>query len=451
MGFTVFRSSDSGAPTLSGTAGDLLNVLSACLVVNNVFTTADDASFTDRSAESRLDAGTAFALLPTPASGDRIYIGMTQPFSKARFDLAVVGIGGTYVWEYWNGSAWTTLTVVDGTSGFTADGQVTWTIPGSWATKAVNSVTQYWVRIRASANPSTTPTVNSISVTDWLEAFTGTNQKAYRPNTGNRLYLNVNDNGPGAGGAKEARVVGYETMSAVGTGTNLFPTATQAANGLFARKSASADGTTRSWIVVADHRTFYMFVLTTDISNTYFGWGFGEVYSIVSGSDSWNTMIVARSTENSAVGTVENLDIINTSSSGINTDMLGHYIARRAAGTGGSMPSAKIGDASLTGSSGTRVGMIGNMPYTNPADGGLYISPVRWVDTNGGSGNGIRGRIRGFWHFMHALGNVADGDTFSGAGDLAGKTFLVIKGGPGNGAALASVYIIETSDTLETN
>jgi hypothetical protein len=46
----------------------------------------------------------------------------------------------------------------------------------------------------------------------------------------------------------------------------------------------------------------------------------------------------------------------------------------------------------------------------------------------------------------HATTAFTDGDTFSGAGAYSGKTFLVIKG-----SASSGLYIVETSDTWDTN
>ena len=447
----LFKSTDSGAPTLDGQAGSLLNVLNSCLIVNKVFTTADDASFTDRTTEAQLRGGTAFNLLPTGVSGDRIYIGMTTKFGKCRFDLDTVGIGGTYVFEYWNGSAWTALTVVNGTSGFTADGQVTWTEPGSWATNAVNSVTQYWIRVRASAAPSTVPTVNCLSVTDWQREFDGTAGAVYRANTGNRLYLNVNDNGPGAGTTQEARVVGYETMTAFATGTNLFPTAAQQATQLFVRKSAAANGTARAWKVAADHRTFYFQCVSGDTASMYYGMAFGEVYSYLSGSDSWNTILIARSTENNTGGTVENLDAVSGGVSAFSTAQNGHYIARRSAGTGGSLNCDKypLLGVFLVGA-GSGFDAPSGLSYPNESDGGLYLSPVIVGFDN--IGTKIRGHMRGMWWAAHPKASFADGDTVSGTGALAGKSFEVVKGGPGlTASTLTSCIFYEVSDTVDVN
>src|ERR1043166_1591690 len=88
----------------------------------------------------------------------------------------------------------------------------------------------------------------------WTTPFTGTNKKAYRAPSGNRLYLRVQDDAPVT--AKEARITGYETMSDVDTGTNPFPTAAQnaASNSvacMIARKSFSADSTNRAYQIFA--------------------------------------------------------------------------------------------------------------------------------------------------------------------------------------------------------
>src|SRR5262245_26448894 len=93
----------------------------------------------------------------------------------------------------------------------------------------------------------------------WSKPFTGTNAAVFRMGGGNQFYLDVNDNGPGAGTGQEARVRGYETMTAVATGTGPFPTVAQLAAGIIVRKSAALSGTTRAWVMVADDRSFYLF------------------------------------------------------------------------------------------------------------------------------------------------------------------------------------------------
>ena len=281
----------------------------------------------------------------------------------------------------------------------------------------------------------------------WTKSYSGTNLAAYRQGTGsNQFYLKVRDDGPGAAGAQECRIRGFETMTQVtasndGTdGTNLFPTVAQLANGVFVRKSAAASSVVRPWIIVADQRTFYMFVLTGDTAGNYVGWMFGEFYSLKT-SDSGRCMIVARSTENSSslTSTIETMDMLTL----VNVAVTNHYIARDATGAVGSIACGKVGDASFTNLSGSNA-MVGLTAMLNPADHFIYLAPMRVTHATGG--NTVRGRMRGFWHWGHLLGACSDGQTFSGQGTLAGKSFLVIKQSGNSG-----VYIMETSNTWDTN
>jgi hypothetical protein len=89
----------------------------------------------------------------------------------------------------------------------------------------------------------------------WSKVYSGTNLAVYRAPAGNQLYLRVDDTGTTA-----ARIVGYETMSAVSTGTGPFPTEAQVAGGLYAPKSANVNATARNWVIVANDRFFHMWV-----------------------------------------------------------------------------------------------------------------------------------------------------------------------------------------------
>lgn len=82
-----------------------------------------------------------------------------------------------------------------------------------------------------------------------------------------------------------------------------------------------------------------------------------------------------------------------------------------------------------------------NPAYPNPADNSIYLSRL-FLASSVPTFTHLRGYARGVWSWLHN-GGVNDGDTFNGAGDLAGKSFLVIKNGPNQG-----LFIIETSNTL---
>lgn len=282
----------------------------------------------------------------------------------------------------------------------------------------------------------------------WSKAFTGTNTAAYRMatsgNTG--FYLNVNDAAPGAAGAREARLRGYETMSAIDTGTGPFPTVSQAATGVFVRKSTTADATARAWTLIADDATFYLFTETGDVVSPVACCSamFGDFESYTPG-DLYNCALIARPYENKT-GTAAFVDTANSTDSC--NDVLfmgvgpayspnqlaktipGHYTARSYTQAGGSIGFGKHHDLfkanTILGSGANNpwyaFGGVGDgsvsFPYPNPADGGLYASPI-WVHHS----NAVRGALRGLWAPLHVT-PLTHNDTFSGAGPLAGKTFL---------------------------
>jgi hypothetical protein len=110
----------------------------------------------------------------------------------------------------------------------------------------------------------------ALSAAGWTKSFSTTNKAAYRQNatgannTAAPMYLYVDDTGPGAGAAREARACGFETMSAITpTGTGQFPTAALSTIGVgtvVIRKSVSADAVARPWTIVANGQTIYLFM-----------------------------------------------------------------------------------------------------------------------------------------------------------------------------------------------
>jgi hypothetical protein len=295
------------------------------------------------------------------------------------------------------------------------------------------------------------------SAAGWTKAFSGTNKAAYRGGSGVQHYLRVQDDAPhGTALGREARIRGFETMSDVDTGTGDFPDTTQQTNGLIVRKSAATGTTARDWIIFADDRTIYGFFYSADVANVPTSWMFGEGFSLQSG-DAFNTIITARTgaNENSNVVTVtqENLTRLAPMSATASTRFAGlaHYMPRGYTGTGGSAHVGKHGD--MTKGDGASTGqsyLNGLVPYPNPEDGGLMLSPIWIHDPNTAPSYNIRGRMRGFWHFLHDPSSVADGDVFAGVGELSGKSFTVVKV-PFVATVTRAVCIIETSNTLETN
>lgn len=293
----------------------------------------------------------------------------------------------------------------------------------------------------------------------WTKPFTAASKAVLRPNSGTRFFLRIQDDGPGVGTFKEARITGYETMTDVDTGVNPFPTAAQGVGGIamvVARKSTTADATARPWVVVADSRTLYVFVLTGDSAGVYFAFSFGDFYSFVA-ADLYNCMIVGRNAENNGGITTETLDLVSSNAGGaLAATTAAHFFARAHTGLGTSVlcgvhsgDQAKKATSTVIADPNTSM-----MPLPNLPDGGMYFARV-WVhDPVTAPLYTVRGRMRGFWDYCGDNGGTAFGfadlSTLSGTGDLAGRSFLFLKRG-GNSGTRGSMYTIETSDTLETN
>lgn len=278
----------------------------------------------------------------------------------------------------------------------------------------------------------------------WTKPFTGTNKAVYRQSGGNLFYLRVQDDAPGAGGAKEARITGYEAMTDVDTGTNPFPTAAQGVGGIamqVVRKSVTLDATNRVCLGFADNRTVYFNALTGDTVGSYMSFGFGDFFSLVP-SDGFRCLINARVAENTGTAGTDRLDVL--SSTGFaNAVATGFYVARSYTGLGTSINLGKTGDYAKTA---TAVVGAGFVPFPNPSGGELFVAPVTISDPTTAPANSIRGRLRGFWSSVHPIASFTDGDTFNGVGSLSGKTFRMVKQ-----TGSLGIYCIETSNTLETN
>ena len=276
------------------------------------------------------------------------------------------------------------------------------------------------------------------SAAGWTKAFYGTNLAAYRQGAGSMCYLRVDD---GTGSFK-VKMRGYESMTDVNTGTGGFPTTTQLANGVYAAIGTSTTADNKPWIVVADNKRFYLWVgasLTTAVDiSTSTTWQalffFGDIISFrpgdtyccqIMGSDSAST-----ATERFGLGGA--LTSLNA----------GAFIARNAAQAEGAVNNGKCWDYHGSGSS-TTMGSTTCVAYPDPITGGINLSRIHV--SNGATVKGIRGRLPGVFAPLNALpGN--NGDTFSGVGDLDGRTFILLDCGSSTTRCRVA---LETSDTWD--
>lgn len=313
----------------------------------------------------------------------------------------------------------------------------------------------------------------------WSINQTTTNKRGYKQGAGGNhptgVLFYVDDTAPGAAGAREARCVGFETMSAITpVGTGQFPNSTQSAIStgmLVIRKSNTNDSVARKWYVVADAWTMYLFIETGDAGegpNLGTAVIFGDFTSYKSG-DAYAQILIARTLENTTDGRCESFSSIFRGDDGhtVNSNLPGHYFSRHwnqsvVSVRGGKFTAATeiIGGAqgltfwsgenqtiSAFGDSSFGVGYRAQQgykfPYPNPVDGSMWMAPFWLIQ------NGIRGHLRGIYAPCHMY-PLNPGDTFTVAsGNLSGKSFIAVNGwfATNETRQRATQAFIEFSDT----
>ena len=255
----------------------------------------------------------------------------------------------------------------------------------------------------------------------WSRPFTGTNKAAFRPGAGNQFYDRITDSEV-SGTSRIYRHRGHVTMSDIDTGTELFPTAAQAATPGGATYNTGL--VPRPWIIIADSRTAYFFTDPSGLS-LWQGCMFGDFFSYVGVGDGYRTAIVDT-----------NLDKLVNS---ISSTIAGHYVPRAYNQVGTALLIGKHGDRGRSLSS---TFLKGGVQYPNLPSGAIHLSPVYLHEI---ASPVVRGKLRGMWHWLHSLSGIGSGDTFSGTGDFTGKTFLLLPSSNGG------VFCVETSNTWDTN
>jgi len=266
----------------------------------------------------------------------------------------------------------------------------------------------------------------------WGSPFTATNKAVYRAPNGVRHYLDVDDSGPDATAlGRNARIRGYETMTAVGTGTGPFPTVAQAATPVVV-KSSTADAVARPWLLIGDDKTFYFFcsvaltnppVLSTHSWNTVSH--FGEFQSLLTG-DNYRTILGFPSTTTAA--TTDSTTAVSHSTSIAAATPTRALSPRSYIGTGSAIWAGLIANVAIASGVNT---MQGVLPFPNAVDGGVYLNACLVGENGNGASSALtssfRGRTRGLFQLAHIASAMNDQDTFSGTSDFAGRTFAVLK------------------------
>jgi hypothetical protein len=134
----------NGANWLALTARNFSTAVVVKFALNPYLTiikTSDDLATVanlDDYSENAQDGSTATSVtLSSLPAGDFLYVGAHVPFRGVDVDVDATNSTPSTVLtvKYWDGSAWSDISVTDGTSSSVSldqDGQVTWTVPSDW-------------------------------------------------------------------------------------------------------------------------------------------------------------------------------------------------------------------------------------------------------------------------------------------------------------------------------
>jgi hypothetical protein len=140
-----------------------------------------------------LDSVGDWLFIPPANIDDSCLFGNATKFSGVLFNFLTMGVGGSYVFEYWNGTSWSPLVVSDTTLGLTQDGSVWWKLPTDW--KKADNITynipntgteMYWMRCRVVASPTVVPEADFIQI-----SYSGATNRGRYVGT-NATYLPAN-------------------------------------------------------------------------------------------------------------------------------------------------------------------------------------------------------------------------------------------------------------------
>jgi len=118
------------------------------------------SNYGDSGGDLSSEGGSSQTILANQT--DFFYVGDSAQFEGITLSFQTYALGATLDIEYWNGSAWTAMSLsvndlVDNTSDFASNGTIIFTAPGDWATTIINSQTKYWIRISTSSSITVDP------------------------------------------------------------------------------------------------------------------------------------------------------------------------------------------------------------------------------------------------------------------------------------------------------
>jgi hypothetical protein len=263
----------------------------------------------------------------------------------------------------------------------------------------------------------------------WVKAYSGTNLAAYKSGdpASTLCLMRVDDTG-----TSNARVVGYETMSDVNTGTGPFPTAAQVSGGTYWPKSYTTDATARYWQIVGDERTFYMQTVHSGSNNACVS-AFGDILSRKA-SDAYACTLQAPGS-----------NIVSSAPSGASCIYAGNssgsqWVPRQASNIGSSAAVYRFPVSPTAPQSAMSGSSAWSMAYPDPVNNALLVAPVSVGE--GASGVNWRGTLPGLWYVPQNVVSAAvfaKRDSVTGVTGLTGRTLKAFVDSGSSAVALFDV------------
>lgn len=383
MATHFFHSGMLNAPVLSGTAGALLAVLDACLVNGWGLVSVDSLVVSGGVATATISAG-----------------------HSADVDVVVLIAGATPA--------------------------------GLNGQKRVTVKTNQTVKFDATgiADGAATGSITmKVAPVGWVKEFTSGNVAAYHSSdvSSTQMRARVDDSA-----TTYARIIGYETMSDLDNGTNPFPTTLQLSGGGVWHKSDAAGASARGWQVYADDKAFYIVAATygadTTIQRVYF---FGDIVPVSSTDGFACAAFFSNATSHSQTW-AEAMFMASPTVDGMSV------LARSYTGVPGAITPSKsfdrVNPAQSYGNSGTSYG--NSLPYPNPADSGLLLSPIRIFEPN----LALRGHYPGVYASPQIIpdGSFAPMTAVTGVEGLPGRTLRAATGYQGGSQGRGKIFFDAT-------
>ena len=363
-----FHSSMPGAPTLSGTAGALTDLLDACLV----------SGFGTKSVSGLVVSGGVATM--ACSSPHAAVVGSTVLVSGA----TPSGLNGEKV-----------VTAISSTS-------------VSFATALVDQTATGTISFK-------------IAALGWTIAQTATNTRAYKPTSAEATgcILRIDDTS-----TTVARALGYESLSDINTGTGKFPRDEVISGGFVWPKSEAGDTNARRWMIFGDDRCFYISIsphsgfqaqAVTNFFGDFNAQRSGDAYAcMLTGAYAADVTYRQSPSEGEIGGSIR----VGARSG------YGAYVARSHTGLGGPIGIDCVGQGHISGSGLAFSGgaYYGSANFPNPSDNGLLLNQVSLF-----AASSMRGILPGVWHCpQYAQPSFVHGDIVDGFGTLAGRKLMAV-------------------------